>query len=77
MTTTNMVITEKSDNIKIAGHRGRWYVCAVYEHKGCEVFELEHEKYGDEAAHLLVDSNGIILLDDVWNGIDDLIESEL
>lgn len=72
------------DNIKISGHRGAWYVVDedVF-HRPTEtgtveipVFFLEHETYGDEAAWIVVDENLNVVLDDVWNGTEDLREYE-
>ena len=79
----NARITRHSDSIKIEGHSGTWY---VIEEASCRpdaepaqplkpCYLLEHEKYGDEAANLIVDEDGNILLDDVWNGFQDLAEA--
>ena len=38
-------------------------------------FLLEHEEYGDEAAGLIVVEHGRIILDDVYNGLDELSEA--
>ena len=78
------MFTKDSDHIKIEGHRGTWYAIdeswarltpdedgkprTIYTH----VLLLEHEAYGDEAANIIIDENGTLLLDDVWNGFDDL-----
>lgn len=79
------MITRTSDHIKVEGHTGTWYVIdegvfeltpdtpageAITLH--ARLFLLEHEKYGDEAACVIVDENGKLLLDDVYNGFDDL-----
>ena len=66
----------KLGGIKIKGHRGTWYVidaadCPILKHT---VFLLEHEQFGDEAAGLIVDEDFRVVLDDVWNGFDDLAE---
>ncbi len=39
------------------------------------LFLLEHEDYADEAAHIIVNEDGMVVLDDVWNGFDDLLEA--
>lgn len=62
----------KKDGIKIDGHRGRWYVVDESEWKGEKVFLLEHETYGDEAACLIANEKLEVIMDDVWNGFDDL-----
>lgn len=71
-----MEIIRSSEKIEIDGHEGTWYVLEQHEHNGKQIFELEHEEYGDEAAHLLVSADGTVILDDVWNSIDDLIDAE-
>ena len=80
------MITNTSDHIKIEGHRGTWYVIdegyfvltpdtkhgpkTFYEH----CFLLEHEQYGDEAPGFIVDQDGKVIADDVYNGFYDLEE---
>lgn len=36
------------------------------------LFLLEHEEYGDEAACVIVDEDGNLVLEDVYNGFSDL-----
>lgn len=71
------MITEKSSNIIIDGYYGIWYVIGteISPRTQKPIFLLEHEEYGDEAAALIVDEDGKILLEDVWNGFDDLHEA--
>lgn len=67
-------ITVNSDKITIKGHIGTWYVIDHAEYGGKKLFLLEHETYGDEAACLIVDEHGSVVLDDVWNGFSDYEE---
>ena len=67
-------ITADTDHIKIEGHIGKWYVIDERIYYGEKVFLLEHETYGDEAACLIVNETGKIILDDVYDGFDDLEE---
>jgi hypothetical protein len=69
-----MKITSESKGIKIEGHRGKWYVIDTTINNTIKCFLLEHETYGDEAACLIVRDDGSIIVDDVWNGFDDLPE---
>lgn len=62
----------QKENIKIEGHIGTWYVIDETEWKGERAFLLEHETFGDEAACLIVNEKLKIILEDVWNGFDDL-----
>ncbi|NLW46315.1 MAG: hypothetical protein GXY86_03110 [Firmicutes bacterium] len=68
------MVTATSDGIKVKGHLGKWYVIDSGCYNGKRVFLLEHETYGDEAACVIVDENGGLILEDVWNGFDDLYE---
>ena len=63
-------ITSNSDGIEIDGYIGNWYVIDKYN----GLYLLEHETYGDETEHLIVDGYGNIIKNDVWNGFDDLID---
>ncbi len=65
-------ITESSSNIEVEGHIGTWYIIDTEVIDSTKYFLLEHEEHGDEAAYVIVDSDGNLVLDDVWNGFDDL-----
>lgn len=64
----------KQTGIKINGHIGTWYVVDTHIFRGDQCYELEHEDYGNDAAHIIVDPEGNVLVDDVWNGYLDLEE---
>lgn len=67
-----MTITRKSEGISLSGRMGKWYCIDSRKHHGIEMFLMEHETYGDEAAAIIVKGDGTIILEDVWNGLDDL-----
>ena len=62
----------KKDGIKVEGHIGKWYVIDETEWKGETVYLLEHETWGDEAASVIINEKGELIMEDVWNGFDDL-----
>ncbi|WP_409967782.1 YodL domain-containing protein [Bengtsoniella intestinalis] len=66
------LITPDSDHIKVDGHIGTWYVVDTTKIDHETYHLLEHETYGDEAACIIVNGSGMLVLDDVWNGFDDL-----
>lgn len=68
------LIPEKSYNIEVEGHIGTWSVIDTTEINDTPYFLLEHEDHSDEAACVIVDRDGKLVLDDVWNGFDDLNE---
>ncbi len=70
----NDILTLDSDNISVDGHIGTWYVVESQEFNGTEYFLLENKEYGDETAHLIVDNEKNIVLDEVFNGFGDLEE---
>ena len=64
---------EKKHGIKIEGHVGTWYVIDTKRVAGRRtLYLLEHETYGEDADHLIVDSKGRIIEDEVADGWDDL-----
>lgn len=72
-----MQINNQSVNVKIEGHKGTWYtICTeVHEIEDKEVtcHLMEHETYGDGAAHVVVDSDNNIIIENCFNGFDDLV----
>lgn len=64
-----------SDGIEIEGFVGTWYVIDVRRIRNRELFLLESELYGDDAAALIVDENRNIVMDNVHNGFDDYLDA--
>lgn len=70
----NVRINEKSDGVKIKGHRGTWYCIGSRMYPVGQLFLMEHETYGEDAPHVIVDKRGNIVMEDVYNGFSDLDE---
>ena len=78
------MLSWNSDGIEIAGHEGTWYVIdegdfqitpdvdGKPETLTAHLFLLESELYGEDAAGLIVNDEKQIVMEDVWNGFDDL-----
>lgn len=63
--------------IVVKGHVGTWYVIDRMTKHGQTYKLLESEVYGDEAPCLIVtEKTNKLVLEDVWNGFDDLIEAK-
>jgi hypothetical protein len=62
----------KQEGIKVIGHKGTWYVIDEAIRFSKPLYLLEHELYGDEAACVIIDEDGILWLENVHNGFDDL-----
>lgn len=54
------------------GYQGTWYVIDEGYHEGEKVYLLESEDYGDEEPAIIVTSTLRVLLDGVWNGLEEL-----
>lgn len=65
-------LNKDKQGIVVPGHKGTWYVIDNCIKDDKEYFLLEHEKYGDETACVITDVSGKIVLDDVYNGFEDL-----
>lgn len=62
----------KKENIQVDKHIGTWYVIAERETKVGPLFLLEHEQFGDEAPCICINENGKVILEDIWNGFEDI-----
>lgn len=69
-------VPEKLAGYKVEGHRGTWYSIATQAYKldGImkQLFLMEHETYGDEAPCVIIDADSKLIMENVWNGFDDL-----
>ena len=68
-----MLNEQSKYGIKVEGYRGTWYIIDRTYHNGERVYLLESEQQGDEVAGLIVNSKIEIIVDEVWNGFDDLV----
>lgn len=62
------------DGIEVDEHYGTWYTIDVIMIDGKIYFLCEHEEYGDETANIIIDLDGNLILDEVWNGFEDLAD---
>jgi hypothetical protein len=69
-----MDIFKEKTGIKVDGHFGTWYSIAKKDYNGRTLYIMEHEKFGDEAACVIIDENNKLIANDVWNGFDDYDE---
>jgi hypothetical protein len=68
-----MIDNIKYDHVKIEGHTGKWYEIDRMKKGNTNYLLMEHETYGDEAACVIItEKTHKIILEDVYNGFDDL-----
>lgn len=64
-------ITMDTKGIEVEGHEGTWHPVEMQELNGRQFFLLEHETYGDSVAKVIVDDDGTLFAEDLWNGFDE------
>ena len=64
-------ITMDTKGIEVEGHEGTWHPVEMQELNGRQFLLLEHETYGDSVAKLIVDDDGTLFAEDLWNGFDE------
>ena len=64
-----------NDEVRFKGYKGRWYVIDKTTWRGKRYYLFESTIWGDEAPAIITDETGKVLLDDVYNGFDDLKEA--
>ena len=73
-----MIIREKSENIRIDGYKGSWYVIDTmnlypFNHEyAVSIYLLESEENGGEWPGLIVTKFGNVICDEAYNGFSDL-----
>lgn len=61
----------EKDGIRVAGHRGTWYVLDTFPSiKYGKTYFLEHEAYGEDAPSILIDENKKLLAEDLESKMD-------
>jgi hypothetical protein len=65
------LIDAATQGLAVEGHIGTWHVIDEATVEDQTFFLLEHDTYGDEAASIIVDAKGKLILDDIYNGFDD------
>lgn len=67
------LIHNDSDHIRVAGHRGTWYVIDSRFINDEQFFLLKHDLYGNDVTNVVINQYGELVEEDVWNGFDDRV----
>lgn len=67
------LIHNDSDHIRVAGHRGTWYVIDSRFINDEQFFLLKHDLYGNDVANVVINQYGELVEEDVWNGFNDRV----
>lgn len=66
-------VTIDTEGLKVKGHIGTWHSIDSRKLDGHIYFLMEHDEYGDEAACVVVDDTGQLVVEDVCNGWDEVL----
>lgn len=61
----------------IEGKKGSWYAFDSIKIEGKEFFLMEHETYGRDAAWVVLDEKGKLVVDRVTNGFDQMVQQKI
>lgn len=64
------LVTLETTGLIVDTHYGTWHTIDSQNFGGKDYFLMEHDKFGDEAACIIVDSSGKLVAEDIWNGFD-------
>ena len=64
------LVTLETTGLIVDTHYGTWHTIDSQNLGGKDYFLLEHDKFGDKAACIIVDSSGKLVAEDIWNGFD-------
>ena len=71
--TGGKVVTDSTECITIKKHTGTWYTIDKFFYRGLAFYILESEDYGEDVAHLVVNSKAAVYLTDIWdNSLEEL-----
>lgn len=68
-------VTMETSGFNVPTYEGTWYAIDQMTIGDRTLFLMEHEEYGDETEHIIVDQNGVFVMGDIWNGFDDYLEA--
>ena len=59
--------------LAVSGHIGTWHTIDHREVDGAAFYLMEHDTFGDDAACIILDERGKLVLDQVYDGFDEQI----
>ena len=70
-------LTKDTVGYEIAGKDGTWEVIDYLLVEGKNYFLMEHEQYGTNVAYVVLNQNGKVIVDSVYNGFDDMVKQQI
>lgn len=63
-------VTEYTSGLEVDGHTGGWHTKEVREYGGKSFYLMESDQYMDSVAGIIVNADGEVVAEDLWNGFD-------
>lgn len=76
-TSAGTAVTIQTKHLEVTGKAGTWVAYDSVFVDGAEFFLMEHETYGGQAANIIVDKDGKLVVDGVTNGIDETVREQI
>ena len=70
-------LTKDPVGYEIEGKDGTWEVVDYLLVEGKNYFLMEHEQYGTNVAYVVLNQNGKVIVDSVYNGFDDMVKQQI
>ena len=70
-------LTKDTVGYEIEGKDGTWEVVDYLLVEGKNYFLMEHEQYGTNVAYVVLNQNGKVIVDSVYNGFDDMVKQQI
>ena len=70
-------LTKDTVGYEIEGKDGTWEVIDYLLVEGKNYFLMEHEQYGTNVAYVVLNQNGKVIVDSVYNGFDDMVKQQI
>lgn len=71
------LVSYDTTDFHIEGKRGSWLAYDSIIIDGREFFLMEHKTYGKEAANVVLDEAGKVVVDQVYNGFDETVKKQI
>jgi len=80
-TQQSIAVNMETDGLAVDRHFGTWHTIDIADVDGASFYLMEHDTYGDDSPCIIVDGNGKLILNDIYNGFDehtlDLLHQEM
>ena len=77
MGSSSVLISLDTADFHIEGKEGSWLAYDSILIDGREFFLMEHSVYGSQAANVILDANGVLVMDNVLYGFDDAAKQQI